>query len=198
MIKNIIFDMSEVIISGYFGVEKLIEENTNMSAEEFLKRKQETIEIYFDLMRGKISEDEYIEHLTKGADVSKEKIKESFRKNINIPVEGTMDIIKKLESNYNLILLSDYPKEWKEFLLENNKEIQIFKIKYFSCDYGRIKSDGDFFEYVLKDLNINPKDSIFIDDLERNVETASKYGIEGIIFENSKQLEEELKKRGLL
>lgn len=198
MIKNIIFDMSEVIISGYFGVEKLIEENTNMSAEEFLKRKQETIEIYFDLMRGKISEDEYIEHLTKGADVSKEKIKESFRKNINIPVEGTMDIIKKLESNYNLILLSDYPKEWKEFLLENNKEIQIFKIKYFSCDYGRIKSDGDFFEYVLKDLNINSKDSIFIDDLERNVETASKYGIEGIIFENSKQLEEELKKRGLL
>ncbi|MCI8965121.1 MAG: HAD family phosphatase [Clostridia bacterium] len=198
MIKNIIFDMSEVIISGYFGVEELIEKNTNMSAGEFLKRKQETIEIFFDLMRGKISEDEYINHLTKGADVSKEKIKELFRKNINIPVEGTMDIIKRLEGNYNLILLSDYPKEWKEFLLENNKEIEIFKIKYFSCDYGKIKSDGDFFKYVIKDLNISPEDSIFIDDLERNVETASKYGIKGIVFRNSKQLEEELKKVGLL
>ena len=190
--------MSEVIISGYFGVEELIEKNTNMSAGEFLKRKQETIEIFFDLMRGKISEDEYINHLTKGADVSKEKIKELFRKNINIPVEGTMDIIKRLEGNYNLILLSDYPKEWKEFLLENNKEIEIFKIKYFSCDYGKIKSDGDFFKYVIKDLNISPEDSIFIDDLERNVETASKYGIKGIVFRNSKQLEEELKKVGLL
>ena len=79
MIKNIIFDMSEVIISGYFGVEELIEKNTNMSAGEFLKRKQETIEIFFDLMRGKISEDEYINHLTKGADVSKEKIKELLK-----------------------------------------------------------------------------------------------------------------------
>ena len=113
-------------------------------------------------------------------------------------VEGTMDIIKRLEGNYNLILLSDYPKEWKEFLLENNKEIEIFKIKYFSCDYGKIKSDGDFFKYVIKDLNISPEDSIFIDDLERNVETASKYGIKGIVFRNSKQLEEELKKVGLL
>lgn len=40
MIKNIIFDLSEVIISGYYGVEKIIEQNTKISAEEFLKRKK--------------------------------------------------------------------------------------------------------------------------------------------------------------
>lgn len=31
MIKNIIFDLSEVIISGYFGVEQLIEEQYGLS-----------------------------------------------------------------------------------------------------------------------------------------------------------------------
>lgn len=40
MIKNIIFDLSEVIISGYHGVEKIIEQNTNILAEEFLARKK--------------------------------------------------------------------------------------------------------------------------------------------------------------
>lgn len=39
MIKNIIFDLSEVIIFGYHGVENIIEQNTNISSEEFLKRK---------------------------------------------------------------------------------------------------------------------------------------------------------------
>lgn len=29
MIKNMIFDLSEVIISGYHGVENIIEQNTN-------------------------------------------------------------------------------------------------------------------------------------------------------------------------
>ena len=63
MIKNIIFDLSEVIISGYHGVEHIIEQNTNISSEEFLKRKKETINIFLDSMRGKYSEDEYIETL---------------------------------------------------------------------------------------------------------------------------------------
>lgn len=46
MIKNIIFDLSEVIISGYHGAEKIIEQNSNIPAEEFLKRKKK-LSIYF-------------------------------------------------------------------------------------------------------------------------------------------------------
>ena len=38
MIKNIIFDLSEVIISGYHGTEKIIGGNTNISEEDFEKR----------------------------------------------------------------------------------------------------------------------------------------------------------------
>ena len=35
VIKNIIFDLSEVIISGYYGTEKIIASNTDVSEEEF-------------------------------------------------------------------------------------------------------------------------------------------------------------------
>lgn len=66
MIKNIIFDLSEVLISGYYGVEKIVAQNTEVSEEHFLKRKQETLDIFFDCMRGKYSENEYLEILLKG------------------------------------------------------------------------------------------------------------------------------------
>ncbi len=80
MIKNIIFDLSEVIISGYHGAEKIIEQNSNIPVEEFLKRKKETINIFLDAMRGKYTEDEYIEALIENANwnVNKEVIKKSI------------------------------------------------------------------------------------------------------------------------
>ena len=41
MIKNIIFDLSEVLISGYAGIQTLIEKKFGIPAEEFLERKRE-------------------------------------------------------------------------------------------------------------------------------------------------------------
>lgn len=200
MIKNIIFDLSEVIISGYHGVEKIIEQNTDILAEEFLKRKEETLDIFLDTMRGKYSEDEYLEYLLNGTNwnISKEKLKNMIRENLNIPVNGTMNIVKKLKSNYNLILLSDHVKEWMEYILENNIEINIFEHKYFSYTYGRLKSDVESFKYVLEATHINPSETIFIDDYKSNIKVANKIGIQGIIFIDAKQLEEELTKKKIL
>ncbi len=63
MVKNIIFDLSEVIISGFHKTEEIIEKNTNIKAEEFLAKRREVGDIFLDTMRGKHTEDEYIEAL---------------------------------------------------------------------------------------------------------------------------------------
>lgn len=39
MVRNIIFDMSEVIISGYYGVEDTIEETGITTKLEFLEKR---------------------------------------------------------------------------------------------------------------------------------------------------------------
>lgn len=200
MIKNIIFDLSEVIISGYFGTEKLIGKLTNIVEEEFAKRKLDIEEsIYLDAMRGKYSEDEYLEYLLEGTNwnITKEKLKEIIRKNLNVPVEGTMEIVKKLKGKYHLILLSDHVKEWMEFILEENKELDIFEKKYFSYTYGKLKEEKESFEYVLEHESIQPEETIFIDDNEVNIKMAKEVGIDGILFENAEQLERELESRGV-
>jgi len=40
MIKDIIFDLSEVIISGYQGVEKLLREQFGIPEQDFKEQKQ--------------------------------------------------------------------------------------------------------------------------------------------------------------
>lgn len=200
MIKNIIFDLSEVIISGYHGVENIIEQNTNISPQQFLERKKQTLDIFLDTMKGKYSENEYVDYLLNGTNwnITREELKQIIRMNLNIPIEGTMNIIKRLKNNYNIILLSDHVKEWMEYIFNNNVELDIIDHKYFSYEYGKLKSDEGCFKYIVEDLNINPNETLFIDDYKENVKSANKNGIEGIVFEDSKQLEKELMKRKIL
>ena len=196
MIKNIIFDLSEVIISGYHKIEYVVAKNTDIKAEVFLKRKMETLDMFLDVMRGKYTEDEYIENLMNGMEwnINKETIKKCIRENLNIPVQGTMEIIKKLKNNYNIILLSDHIVEWVKYILENNTELDIFEKKYFSYDYGKLKVDEGIFEYILEDANINAEETVFIDDSKENIDNAKQAGITGIVFKNANQLQEELEK----
>ncbi len=200
MIKNIIFDLSEVIISGYHGVEHIIEQNTNISSEEVLKRKKETINVFLDTMRGKYSEDEYLETLIENTNwnENKEIIKRSIRQNLDTKVDGTIKIVEKLKEKYNLILLSDHIKEWVEYILSTNKDLEVFKHKYFLYEYGTLKEDEGTFKYILEKEKIIPSETIFIDDNKDNIEMANKEGIQGIVFQNAKQLEYELKKMQII
>ena len=102
MIKNIIFDLSEVIISGYHNIEFVVAKHTNIKAEEFLNRKKETINMFLEAMRGKYTEDEYLDDLMNGMDwkISRDELKEYIRENMNVPVQGTMEIIKKLKNKF--------------------------------------------------------------------------------------------------
>ena len=195
MIKNIIFDMSEVIISGYFGVEEILEKDYSIPADEFIKRKQiDTLELFLDTMRGKHSEDEYCSYLLEGTNwnISIDELKKVFRRNLNIPVPGVMQIIKELKNKYKLILLSDYVKEWKEWLFERNFELSIFDYMYFSYEYKKLKSDEGTFQFIMNTLNLKTEETIFIDDLEQNVANAQKNGIAGIVFKDASQLRDEL------
>lgn len=147
-------------------------------------------------MRGKYTEDEYIEALLRDTNwnLDKDTLKKLIRKNLNIEVEGTMKIIEKLQGRYNLILLSDHIKEWMEYIINNNKDIDIFKHKYFSYEYGMLKGDEGTFKNILEEEGILPSETVFIDDYKSNVEMANKEGIKGIVFQDAKQLEIELRK----
>ena len=206
MIKNIIFDLSEVIISGYHGVEKLLREQFGIPEQDFKEQKQLKNELFLDLMRenetflnllrGKLTEEEYLNHVLKNKNwnVSVEQLKTAIRQNLNQPIPGTMEIVKQLKAKgkYQLILLSDHAREWMEYIEEKNKDLKIFDKKIFSYDIGTVKSDEQTFKIVLEQAGIVADETLFIDDYEKNVENAEAVGIHGIVFENAEQLRKRL------
>ena len=120
------------------------------------------------------------------------------RQNLDTKVDGTIKIIDTLKEKYNLILLSDHVKEWVEYILSTNQELEIFKHQYFSYEYGMLKDDEGTFKYILEKEKIIPSETIFIDDSQDNIEMANREGIQGIVFQNAKQLEYELKKMQII
>ena len=197
MIKNIIFDLSEVIISGYRGIEEIVLESQygTFENQKLLENEAELDsmrenEFFLNLLRGKLTEEEYLNHVlrNKNWNVSIEQLKVIIRSNLNRPVEGTIEIVKELKGKYQLILLSDHAREWMKYIEEKNKDLKLFDQKIFSYDIGAVKSDKQTFHIVLEQTGIVADETLFIDDYEKNVKNAEAVGIHGIVFKNAEQL----------
>lgn len=97
------------------------------------------------------------------------------------------------------LLLEQLNKYYHTFLLSNTNEIhrnyyykflngiygtrgfsQLFKKTYFSFELGMRKPDAEIYSYVLQDSQLDPGETLFIDDFIENIETASQLGIQTI------------------
>lgn len=60
--------------------------------------------------------------------------------------------------------------------INDQYDLSQFTKIYLSFEIGMRKPDGEIYEYVLKDLDVNPKDILFIDDNTDNILTAQECG----------------------
>src|SRR5574344_155350 len=74
-----------------------------------------------------------------------------------------------LNEKYKLLVLSD---NWPSVLriMHNNDTYKYFDRIYVSSIYECIKSEKIFFEYPIKDYNLEGKKTIFVDDDVRNLD----------------------------
>ena len=69
--------------------------------------------------------------------------------------------------------------------------------KIYSFRYGVVKSKG-LLKKAIAITGVDPKQCIFIDDSERNIQVAKKIGIDGIVFRTNRALFHDLKARKVL
>ena len=95
-------------------------------------------------------------------------------------------IIALSKSNkYKLICLTNVLKGIKKFMPKEREEVVNNIMSYFDKIYesykiGMRKPEARIYEYIIKDLEINPKETIFLDDLGMNLKTARQLGINTI------------------
>jgi len=182
MVQTIIFDLSEVLIAGLIGIEKELAPLVNLSEEEFLEGLW--TDSFWVLMKGKITEDEYLSDVFKRNkwEVDKNIFKKVIRKNFHNKVEGMIGVVEKLSKDYKLILLSDHAEEWVKYINEIHPFLNLFHKKYFSFQFGEIKREKKAFELLLNEDNLKASDCLFIDDSPANIKAASEVGLKGIQF----------------
>lgn len=96
-----------------------------------------------------------------------------------------LKLIESLRDHYNIYLLSNtneihvsmYDKIFNDKHGLDSKFRDLFKKAYYSHEVGFRKPGLEIFEFVLKDENLKPEETLFIDDSIQNIEAANNAGI---------------------
>lgn len=95
--------------------------------------------------------------------------------------------IGELKKKYKIALLSNFTSGIEKFLEEIFKINHLFDVVVSSYNVKMKKPDPRIYEHALKELGVQPREAIFIDDLEENIEGAKAVGIRSIIFRSADQ-----------
>ncbi|MEM7798760.1 MAG: HAD family phosphatase [Chloroflexota bacterium] len=108
-----------------------------------------------------------------------------------------IDYIRSLKSNYTTAIISNFMDALPQMLKTDYPAADAFHFTVVSAHVGIMKPDPEIFEYTLQLLNLEPEETVFIDDFEHNVEGCRAVGMHGIHFQAGVDVPAELAKLGV-
>jgi putative hydrolase of the HAD superfamily len=195
MYKNIIFDIGNVLLS-FNPIEYL--NSKIQQPDKVLEVHKELFqsEEWIMLDRGTITEEEAKNAIINRSIDNGDLIKLSFEDwyDILTPIEPSVEVLKLLKnSNYKVYFLSNFHLLAFEHILEKYDFFKLFDGGIVSYKEKLIKPDEAIYIRLIEKYDLKPEESIFIDDVEENVEGAKNLGINTILLKDPNLLKEHLK-----
>lgn len=188
-IKNIIFDLGGVILDIDFNkTQKAFEEIGVTNFSEYFSVGH-AAPFFKEHESGSMNDEDFLVSLQKLATNSVQPALVQAAWNallVSFPPER-IEFLRKLGSKYKLYLLSNtngihvnaFQKMYSD-AFSNESLTSLFEKVYYSHELKMRKPSPEIYEYVLKDKQLRPEETLFIDDSLVNVEAARKVGIQGI------------------
>lgn len=181
MIKNIVFDIGNVILK--FDIDDVLNRFTNdefekkfileniINSPEWLKNGL--------IDTGFVSRDDAISIVQDRTNHMDDYLIERFWKTYNDYAEvdkRLLEIIKKLQNNnYKIFLLSNINPYTHEFINKSNL-LELVDGYVFSYQEHKIKPFDSIYNTLIQRYSIEPGESLFIDDNQKNIDTGNKLG----------------------
>ncbi len=108
-------------------------------------------------------------------------------------VEENINLVKELKEGHQLGIISNR----SSIDIQNKEMYDLFDSVIISGDTGFYKPQEEIYKIMLGEMNLNPDQVIFVDDLDENVEGANRVGINGILYTNPLELREAIAKLGV-
>lgn len=199
MIKNIIFDMGNVLLA--FSPQTYIKTVTadESIASAVLK------ELFYgrewqELDAGAISEEDAVEQVVQRIPGYVQYVRNAMENwhTCLTPINGMPETIKRLKDRgYKIYLLSNTSLRFIKF----KNEVEMFKnFDGFiaSAQEKMVKPNKEIYDCLCKRFNLKPGECIFIDDLQANIEGAENAGLQTHLFLGAEELCGFFERNGIL
>lgn len=185
-IKNIIFDLGKVLLNLDFDATIKAFQDLGLG-EDVLDRQQAYADpVFYELETGKVTPEEFrnkIRQILKNPDLSDQQIDSTWSAMIlDIPAHR-VQVLKELRKKYKLYIFSNTNQIhieglWKKFHAQYGFEFSsMFEKDYYSHQIHERKPEIQSYEKVISLAQVNPEETLFIDDLEKNIVAAQKTGL---------------------
>jgi HAD superfamily hydrolase (TIGR01509 family) len=195
MIKNVVFDAGGVLLE--WDPPRVIAQmypdaQVQARIREFIFEHPDWHE--FD--RGKITLESAPTHFSRLSGRSPDEVRALLRATAESlrPIDGTIRMLEKLaEAGINLYLLSNMPVSTFEILSKRHAFFSHFKQLVISGAILMLKPEAAIYKHLVEITGIVPAESVFIDDLTRNVVAARESGLHAIQFTSPEACRAELR-----
>lgn len=186
-VQNIIFDLGKVLLNLDFNASIKAFRELGSSGEVLDHKNAYANPIFYQLETGKITPEEFregIRNLLKRPTISDTKIDDAWYAMIKDIPAKRVKALQKLSKNYGIYLFSNTNKIHIDRLLVEFKKAHgidfesLFSAVYYSHTIHDRKPEVSSFEKVIELSGVVPSETLFVDDLENNIEGAQKAGLQ--------------------
>lgn len=196
LIRNIIFDLGNVLIR-FNPREDLINRGLSDEETEFLMREIFHSAEWIELDRGTLNAEEALNKI-KGRNPGKEQLIEEHSdfRDLLTPITSNASLLKGLkERGYKLYYLTNYHDDLFDYSFEAFDFFREFDGGVVSAHVKKIKPDEEIYRILLDKYELEPEETLFIDDTEKNTLAADEIGLDTIHLSQPLQLQELLEKK---
>ncbi|MGL5272362.1 MAG: HAD family hydrolase [Phocaeicola sp.] len=192
-IKNLVFDFGGVIVDldRDNAVRQFIAIGVK-NADELLDRYHQK-GVFLEVENGSINAEEFRIKLSNlcGKELTYQEVENGCKSFITRTEQYKLDYLDELRKRgYKVYILSNtnpYVANWMrstEFTPAGRGLDSYVDKVYTSYEIGCMKPDKAIFDYMIKDANMNPTESLFIDDAASNVTAGSAFGFQTLQAED--------------
>jgi len=194
VIKSIVFDLGNVLLD--FDPESYLADFSYDEEKKMeLKKAVFASPEWLQLDRGSLDFKEAKEKMIKRRPqlaLEIENILAGWEEMLKLKEESLFILEDLAKKDYKLYVLSNFHQKAFDYVSKKYDFFKHFERLLISSQVGMIKPEKEIYNYLLTEFQLNPEETLFIDDTLANIEAARREGIKVIHFQTAERLKEEL------
>jgi HAD superfamily hydrolase (TIGR01509 family) len=194
-IRNVVFDVGQVLLE-WNPAAVIARLHPDAATQAVIRRAMFEHADWHEFDRGGLGFDEAIEHFARTTGLNTTQTRELIEatRDSLAPIPGSIRLVEDLaRAGVHLYLLSNMPTSTVDFLVRKHRFFSHFKYLVISGQILLIKPDPAIYEHLVEKTGIVPAESVFIDDLARNIDAARGCGFQAIQFRDPESCRRELR-----